>query len=229
MTCREREHKKLRIWGCHNSAPLCVNRRRQKNVNIKIEQGNRRSLTWEHKHSKHPCQDDETYRVVHASWAVLILICLFYRRSFCIFQKKRAAHFAFFLSLPFSWMSVWIAFHSHFNAGCVEGALNPVQVVVGGSHTERGWLLMQNLISLSPHTTAHRGTSTLQDWGEGSRCSTGIGWSFCQSPLNSPSSVFFGGGGVWNLLNFGWIESSSLLSILPFLLPLTELEQDLKR
>lgn len=31
-------------------------------------------------------------------------------------------------------MSVWIAFHPHL-PGCSEDALNPVQVVVGGTHT----------------------------------------------------------------------------------------------
>lgn len=64
---------------------------------------------------------------------------LFYRRSFFFFylpttRLQRAAHFfsfsAFFLNVSLDSFSSPLA-------GCTEYALNPVQVVVGGTHTQK--------------------------------------------------------------------------------------------
>lgn len=102
-----------------------------------------------------------------------------------------------------------------------EDALNPMQVVFGGTHTERGWLLTQYSIFLSLfHILQHTEGPALcktggREEGEGRLCSASIGWSFCLSLTNSPRSVF--------LSFFGCFESSTLLS---FLCPLTEPEQD---
>lgn len=111
-------------------------------------------------------------------------------------QKNKGLHRAvltllFVFSLPFFWMSVWIAFHSH--ASCVEDALNPVQGVVGGTHTE--WLAPRAesdlpLFHALQHTEGPAFCKIVGEW-VGSLCSTGIGRIFCQSSLNSPSSVFF--------------------------------------
>lgn len=63
---RESKRKSIRNKKSINlflsSAPLSVEEKgRQEDVYIVILQANRRSLTWEDKHSTHPCQDDETY------------------------------------------------------------------------------------------------------------------------------------------------------------------------
>lgn len=162
---------------CFNSASLCIYRG-QRNLKhwYTVEEGKNKSLTWEHKHSKNPCQDDETYRVVHASWAVLIWISLF------ILQMPTLLFF--FLSSLFPQRQFRYLFIPP--CGLVEDALNPVQIVVGSSHRERLAPHAEPVLPFSlilQHTEKY---STLQDWGEGSHCSTGIGWSFCQSPFNKP-------------------------------------------
>lgn len=173
---REREWESETV-SCFNSASLCIYRG-QKNLKhwYTVEWGKRKSLTWEHKHSKHPCQDDETYRVVHPSWAVLIWISL-------LVLQMRTLWF-FFRSSLFPQRQFFIPL-----CGLVEDALNPVQIVVGSSHRERLAPHAESVLPFSLILQHTEKTSTMQDWGEGSHCSAGIGWSFCQSPFNSPSSI----------------------------------------
>lgn len=77
---------------------------------------------------------------------------------------QRAAHFDIFSFSAF-FLNVNLDSFSARLASCTEDALNPVQVVVAGTHTEAGSSRSIRSPSL-PRTTAHRGTSTLQDWGK---------------------------------------------------------------
>lgn len=60
-------------------------------------------------------------------------------------------------------MSLWISSYPHLQV-VLKVALNPAQVV-SCTHGEAGSSRSIRSPS-SPRTTAHRGTSTLQDWGE---------------------------------------------------------------
>lgn len=71
--------------------------------------------------------------------------------------------FVFLLFLSFSWMSVWISFLPCWR--CFKSDASSIW-----RHTHRERLAPHAVFNLPlslPHTTAHRGTSTLQDWGEG--------------------------------------------------------------
>lgn len=155
------------------------------------------------------------------------------RLSFLLFSKmllfylpttrlqRAALCFFFFLSLPF-FLNVTLNCFSSPLAGSAEDALNPAQVVVGGTHTQ----------TLAPHVvfdlpllhvlqrtegpalckTEGRGR------GEGGLRSAGIGWRLCPSPMNSPSSVFF--------FFPPFLARLNPQPCFPFLCPLTEVEQD---
>lgn len=132
---------------CLNSAPLCVNMswgatdkktegcKHTKNRNRGIEEvlpGNTSTANTHDRMMKHT----ELYMLPKQCW--FWSARLFYRCSFCVFPQQRFRElptllFFFFLCL----FPVSLDSFSTPLAGCTEDALNPVQVVVGGTHTQR--------------------------------------------------------------------------------------------
>lgn len=88
-----------------------------------------KSLTWEDKHSKHRGQDEETHRVIHVSWALLILICCFVLYKLCFLSFPPQG----FRELPT--LCIFSLLNVSSDSFQTEDALNPAQVVVGRSHT----------------------------------------------------------------------------------------------
>lgn len=134
--------------------------------------------------------------------------------------QRAALSFFLSLSLPF-FLNVSLNSFSSPLAGCTEDALNPVQVVVGGTHTQ----------TLAPHVVFDlpllhvlqrtEGPALCKIEGRGGGRAPSAQLALADACVDHPWTVL----ALFFLFSsfFGCFESTTLLS---FLCPLTEVEQD---